>query len=934
MNKFFYTFIAFLLFTHLLSFSQSKQALKHSVYDTWSDIKAVKIHPNSNYISYSKSPQIGDSKLVILDVQDFTKIEVDRGENLVWDYKADFFAFKVVPEYDTIRKCKIANIKEKDYPEDSLYIWFPKTNKLSKIPSVKSYKCPKKFSGWIAYNHYPEKPVKDTTDKSDIDSTNAKDTTPKIEYKGGKLVIHNTLSGNISEVLYCDEYVWAEENPSLIYTTHYKNQLDSVELVWMNGNNLSYTTLLKTAGEIKNISLNKKGDKLAFIHSADTCKNKHYQLFYFDLPKLSKFEITDSITKAIPQNWVCSEHAKIWFADNDKYLFFGTSPKLPKEQPDTIPEDEIAVLDVWSYTDDLLQSDQLKNLEKEQKRSYTAVYHINNNFWVQLADSSMETLHTGFKGNPQTALGYTTRPYNKLISWESSNYRDYFIVDLSSGKRNLICEKCYPYLYSSLDMEKFVYYNPKDSTWYSLNNKDNQWYEIINSSEIAFFNQDYDNPGLPGPYGIGGFTYNSQSVLIYDKYDIWEIDLKNTSNIVNITYGRNQNKTYRYVKLDKEQEYININEGIVLSVFDNITKASGYSFFDYDSGLNSIIYENKSITGLSKAEESDNYIFRKSDYKNYPDVYYSNNLRLNNSTKITNAGDQNKDYYWGNVKLYSWTSASGDSLSGLLYTPDNFDPNNKYPMIVYFYERYSDQLHAHYSPRPSRSVINFPYYTSNGYIIFIPDIPYKIGKPGKSAVEAVVSGTLSLVEKGFIDKNKIGLQGQSWGGYQVAYIITQTDLFACAMAGAPVSNMTSAYGGIRWSSGKSRMMQYEDGQSRIGESMWDNLNAYIENSPVFYANKVNTPLLIMHNDNDGAVPWQQGLEFFLALRRLEKPVWLLSYNGDEHNLKQRANCKDLSIRMQQFFDYYLKDDYIPVWMSKGIPATYKNKNYGLELIKH
>jgi dipeptidyl aminopeptidase/acylaminoacyl peptidase len=931
MVKYCIVFILILSFGQL-SISQNKQVLNHSVYDNWWDVKDLKLHPNSNFVSYSKSPQIGDSKLVILNTNDFTKLEIERGGNLVWDYKAEFFAFMVVPEYDTIRKCKIADIKEKDYPEDSLYIWFPKDDELNKIASVKSYKCPDKYSGWIAYLHYPEKPIKDTASKTDSDSTTIKDTTPEIKYKGGKLVVYNSLTETKSEIIYCDEYVWAEETPSLVYSTHYKNELDSVKLVWMNGNDTSFNTLLKTAGEIKNISLNKRGDKLAFIYSADTSKQKHYQLFYYDLDKHKKYEVTDSLTKGIPINWVCSEHANIWFSDNDKHLFFGTCPKPPKELPDTIPKDEIAVLDIWSYTDDLLQSDQLQNLEKENKRSYTAVYHINKNKWIQLTDSTMESLRTGYKGNPELALGFTSRPYNKLISWDSDLYRDYYIVDLCSGERKMICQQCYTNLYTSPDVENAVYYSPEDSTWYALNFKNNEWHELTNNSDNAFYNEEHDTPGLPGHYGIAGFTKNSGSVLIYDKYDIWEADLKNIGEIENLTSGRKHNKTYRYVKLDEDEKYVNIQNGVVLSVFDNTTKSSGYAWFDYNSGINSIIFENKRISGLTKADESDNYVYRKSDYRTYPDIYYSRNLRLSNSTKISNAGDQNKDYFWGNVELYSWTSASGDSLSGLLYTPENFDPQKKYPMIVYFYEKYSDRLYNHYSPRPSRSVINFPYYTSNGYVIFIPDIPYKVGEPGKSAIDAIVSGTLSLIEKGFIDKNKIGLQGQSWGGYQVAYIITQTDLYACAMAGAPVSNMTSAYGAIRWSSGKSRMMQYEDGQSRIGETLWDNLTAYIANSPVFFADKVNTPLLMMHNDNDGAVPWHQGIEYFVALRRLQKPVWLLNYNGDEHNLKQRANCKDLTVRMQQFFDYYLKDAAMPMWMKDGIPAKYKKLNYGLELI--
>ena len=251
-------------------------------------------------------------------------------------------------------------------------------------------------------------------------------------------------------------------------------------------------------------------------------------------------------------------------------------------------------------------------------------------------------------------------------------------------------------------------------------------------------------------------------------------------------------------------------------------------------------------------------------------------------------------------------------------------------MMVYFYERSSDGLHQHFSPGPSRSSINRALYVSRGYLLFVPDIPYKIGWPGESAMNAVMPGVLSLVDEGFVDRGRIGVQGHSWGGYQISYMITRTNLFAAAEAGAPVSNMTSAYGGIRWASGMSRMFQYERTQSRIGGTLWDAQHRYIENSPLFQADKVETPLLMMHNDEDGAVPWYQGIEYFVALRRLQKPVWMLNYNGEGHGLGQRQNQKDWAVRMQQFFDHYLMDAPAPVWMEEGVPATMKGRTLGLE----
>jgi dipeptidyl aminopeptidase/acylaminoacyl peptidase len=252
-------------------------------------------------------------------------------------------------------------------------------------------------------------------------------------------------------------------------------------------------------------------------------------------------------------------------------------------------------------------------------------------------------------------------------------------------------------------------------------------------------------------------------------------------------------------------------------------------------------------------------------------------------------------------------------------------------MMVYFYEQNADNFHNHITPEFGRSIINFTFYTSRGYVVFVPDIVYKIGYPGESAINCVMPGVTSLISQGFIDKDRIGVQGHSWGGYQIAYMVTKTQLFKAAEAGAPVPNMTSAYGGIRWQTGLSRMFQYEHTQSRIGGSLWEYPLRFLENSPLFWLDKVNTPLLIMHNDADGHVPWYQGIELFSALKRLGKPTWMISYNDQPHWPLRYPNRKDWTTRMQQYFDYYLMDAPAPLWMTEGVPAVEKGINYGLEL---
>jgi dipeptidyl aminopeptidase/acylaminoacyl peptidase len=336
------------------------------------------------------------------------------------------------------------------------------------------------------------------------------------------------------------------------------------------------------------------------------------------------------------------------------------------------------------------------------------------------------------------------------------------------------------------------------------------------------------------------------------------------------------------------------------------------------------------LTMPQKAKFADNIIWSSQTVSQFPDIKMSD-LSFKTPMRISNANPQQSKFIWPRVEKVSWISFAGDTLKGLLYKPENFDAQRKYPMMVYFYEKSSDTEHRYNYPQPSRSIISIPFYVSNEYLVFVPDISYRTGQPGKDAYNAIVSGVRSLTDtRVYIDAKHIALQGQSWGGYQIAYLVTQTDMFAAAMAGAPVSNMTSAYGGIRWGTGMSRMFQYEETQSRIGGTLWEKPLHYIENSPLFHAPKVNTPLLIMANDNDGAVPWYQGIEYFMALYRLGKPVWMINYNGMDHNLEDKywANRVDLSTRMFGFFNHYLKGMPAPEWMTKGIPAVDKGEKWG------
>lgn len=898
-----------------------KKALKHSDYDSWKNLSRQKISNNGKWVSYEINPQKGDSYLYIYNSETNKLDSVQRGYSARFTSNSKQLIFKIKAQYDTIRQAKLDKIKKEKMPKDSLGIWNLTNNTIKKVAKLKSLKTAKEKGQWISYLVENDKIQKDSTKKA-----------KKNKFKTGKLNILNINSKEEYTFSMISEYIISEDASSILFIRKTKDSLLTSTINIFDTKTKKNKQIDSIFGEAKNLCLSSDGSKAAFLISTDTCKNKTYRLKYFTKGKYKT--IVDIDNKNLEKDYTVSEYGEIFFSNNSDKLFFGARQKPINEKKDSLLEEEKYHLDVWNWKDPLLQPQQKLEAEKELKRTFLCVFDTKTEKIKQLSHKNIPNIELFDKANSAIALGKSSNKYKQLESWDTW-YNDYYTVDINTGEKELILEKKNSRV-SISPSQKYVYwYETKDSTWNSYNIKTKSRKNITQSIQYNLYNETHDMPCDPRAYGIMGWTKDDKYVLVYDQYDIWKVDPEANHKAINITkqYGRQNNIVLRYIKLDKDKLYIDLKKDILLKAFNKKNKKSGY-FKLKNKTLTKIILDDYAYTTPIKSKKADKLIWKKSDFKLYPNLHISN-LDFSKKEKISEANPQQKDKLWGSVELVKWTTGDGEDLQGLLYKPDNFDPNKKYPMLVYFYERTSDRLHKHYVPQPNWSIINPSYCASNGYIIFMPDISYKkVGYPGESAYSSIVTGTLAMADRyKFIDKKNIALQGQSWGGYQIAYLITRTNLYKCAMSGAPVSNMTSAYGGIRWKSGRSRMFQYEHTQSRIGGTLWNSTLQYIENSPIFFAPKIETPLLIMHNDNDGAVPWYQGIELFVAMRRLQKPCWMLTYNKEQHNLMRRANRQDLSIRTMQFFDHYLKGKPAPAWMEKGIPATKKGKYDAYELIK-
>jgi len=926
-TPFYKKIVLVLLLIPITNFAQDKLKIDHNAYDNWKSIKSTLFSSEGTFVVYNLNPHKGDGTLFIQNTDKTILKSVERGKGAKIHYNEKFVTYQIGAQFDSLRQLKLDKVKKDKFPKDTLGIYWMDGDSTELIPGIESYKLAKE-GDWLAYLL-----AKDTREDCKVYKCKfrqKRNTCTKEKTSGKTLILYNPISNEKQEIFQVKEYYFNEKGTKLGYTTSVKGESDSLSLSIMDLElEFSIASLTTNSLAIKSITFDKEGNQLAFLESNDTNKRKVFELGYWSESGLSYI---DSLSTNMKNGWTVSEFNAPEFSRDGSKLFFGTNKIVTQTPEDTLLKNEKSKVDVWSWNDKQLQPMQLKRLKQELKRSYLAVYHIATKKLVQLANTKVPNVRLYDHDNSNFALGIANENHQKEQSWAFPWKSDYYLIDVEKGTQTEIDNGVSYGGTLSPSGNYFVWYNGADSTWHSKEIKLNKNYNLTQSISANFASDNNGNPFVAYPEGKGSWIKENgkEKLIIYSEFDIWLVDpsgMEETKSITN-QLGKSTNTVYRLNNLERDSTYITINNNLFHGV-DKITKDEFYvKPMDMSKRF---LQTNHTYYYLSKAKHSDKVLFRRMNFQDYPELSVSD-MNLLESTTLSESNPQQKEYNWGTVEQVQWKSYKGLDLDGLLYKPENFDSTKNYPMIVYFYEKYADDIHRHYIPKPTASIIYATEYVSNGYIVFIPDVLYEEGHPAKSAYDCILSGTDYLTGKyNWIDTTKMALQGQSWGGYQTAQLVTMTDKYTCGMAGAPVSNMFSAYGGIRWGSGMSRQFQYERTQSRIGCTIWECPELYVENSPIFGLPKVNTPLLIMHNDGDGAVPWYQGIEMFMGLRRLNKPVWMLNYNGDQHNLMQDANRRDLSIRMRQFFDYYLLDQPMPLWMKNGVKAIDKGKNLDLEL---
>ncbi len=868
------------------------------------------ISSDGRWVAYSLVPNWGDSKSVLINVEDNSKYEFERCTEPKFSFNSRWLVFKHNPKFTDIENA------EDEKPQSGVMLVNLLNQKREVFEKASSYVFSNN-SKWLVIKYFPEKAKSSKKSKEEKVLPEATKITLVDLENDSKIDISNVIDfsfDSLSQYLAYSVFEKGSKNNGL-YLLNLAGYFSLPKRLDGDSNTICFS-----------LSWNNKTQNLAYVKTIlrkSTIVDS--SLIYEYSVRTNEFsKLVDA--NEVPVGWYIPYKNNLKWTEDGERLFFGIKPLMDtvvQRETEKLHDTDVFNIEkilkranytLWHWLDSKIKPHERKWWDKNKDRLFYCIYHLKKGKFFQL--SNLEISQIEIVDNPYYTIGYSHQPYEREATWQG-DYFDLYLINLQTGEQRLIEKKLSEKAYLSPLGKYLVFY--KDKNWFLFDPQKDTLANLTGKMKYAFYDEDYDQPSPAPNYGFGGWFENDIAFLIYDKYDIWKFFCDSYSYICQtVIYGRDLQQTYRVIKLKEDKKHFSNFDSVLISVFDHKTKQNTLYALQFNIlGPDRIIDDDKlSYKFIQKADSADRVLLRVECYEQYPELYIAN-LSFKFRKQITNHQQEFVlPYEWGTTELVRWVNSKGDTLDGFIIKPANFDSTKKYPLIVWYYERFSQMKNDFIFPfvghRPC-----FQIYNSDGYVFFLPDIKYTIGHPGNSALDCITTGVRSLLKRKFIDSTAIGLMGHSWSGYQTAYIITQTPMFAAAVAGAPVGNMTSAYSGIRLESGLARQFQYEGYQSRIGGNLWDSLANYISNSPIFSAPKASTPILIMFGDEDGAVPWQQGIELYLAFRRANKPVFFLQYHNEGHWPNKYFNRLHYALKIKEFFDTYLKKTPPPDWIRDG-----------------
>ncbi len=924
LKRFFFFTSIIILFTTSTLLAQ-KQKLEPEGYGQWQNITSTDFSPDGNWFAYNISLVDGDGWLMLKKVGSDTTGEHKfmHGTRLEFSDDSRWAAFMIGVSEDDQEK-----LEKQDKPvRNKLALMNLSTAevKVDTIPGVSSFEF--SDSGrYLAMKKYKPKEVK--TEGTDLIVRNLDSGVNQIignvaefgfseegeqlavlieasEKLGNGVQLYN-LSENSIRVLDSDttqysKLVWHDEEPSLAFFKGRENEdfEDQTHMLY------AFKNINSEPQKMVFDQRKQSGfpDSMRIVDYQDPQWSEDGERLFFGVKKWDAKKEDKSNKKAAPDSSKTdSTRAGTAAADSIETDTTDAGKKLGEDlKPSNV--------EVWHWKDDDIQPRQELMADNNRRASDLSVWHLQQNKFVQLQDSTYELFQ--LTGDQEHGVGYDPNPYEPTFE---EDWKDVYLVDAATGDRRKILTK-FEYVRTSPGGNYLLYF--KDKNWWTYNIADERHTNITKDIDTRFENfNSVSGRKNARPFGAGQWAENDEWVLLYDQYDAYRMR-PDGSESTKLTNGTADKIRYRQTRVYTEEDYIKEGDPIFFAMYGDTTKNRGYARLETTGELERLIYEPAMIGRLDKAESAEKFVYRSETANDSPDFFFAEE-NFKDPIALTHTNPQQDEYHWADDELITFTNKRGEQLQGRLLYPADYEEGKKYPMITYIYERRSQTMHS-YSVPSRKSPYNFRRFSSEGYFVFQPDITYRLRDPGVSAVESVVPAVEKVLETGMVDKKKLGLTGHSWGAYQTTFIVTQTDLFNSAVAGAPLTNMISMYNSIYWNSGTPDAQIFETSQGRFPDPWWEDRENYVENSPIFNLESMNTPLLVEFGTEDGAVDFNQGVELYNTMRRMQKPFVMLVYEGENHGLGREENQIDYATRAFEWHEHFLLGEEAADWIDEGLP---------------
>ncbi|MFC3196131.1 alpha/beta hydrolase family protein [Parapedobacter deserti] len=934
-----------------VAFAQEKPPITWQDIPSWQYIRTgnTALSPDGNWLSWVSGPSEGDLSLTLRHTIDTSKYEFSIGATAttaVFSADGKWVAFRESPNDAA---AKAARKSRKPAYSKLHVVSLPDTQQVT-FDKIKAFSFSGEQPEWIAI------------------SFAAPESAPKGENvpKGADLLLYHLSSKKNFNLGNVAEYTFNKDGRYLAYTIDAHEQNGNG--IFLRDMNTGITIALDNdKATYSRIQWNEEGTAFALLKAN---KNETYETPVYSVIGISRIngEKTEKVIYSgvddenFPAGKGIAEHGRAYWSDDLGTLFFGIaklekkdkkkksngadstatkdsvavdSARLAKKDASTTspvksaatakpkPKDDIEKPDViiWNWQDKRLQSAQQVQQQRDKNFSFAAAYHVADNRFVQLADSNMRNVTIGPK--QLYALGYDYTPYELNNSLDGQTYVDVYSIDPKNGTKHLLLKKYYQSAARSLPFApngKLISYY-QDGEFYSFDLEKKQTFHLTALLDASFVNETDDHNVIKPATPHFGWSEDSRYVLIRDNYDLWRIAADGKQAVsLSDNWKQKKLRVMGAYSLYPDDKAIDLRKPQYFGVFNDATKQAGIALLNAGkTDLNILFIDDHSYGSLRKAKYQPVFSFTKENSTKSPELFLSTSASLNEAKQLTANTPDQEQYAWSaGVRLIEYVSGHGDTLQAALYLPAGYEEGKQYPTITYIYERLTQGLNNYAMPAFPGGGFNRAVYTSNGYAVLMPDIKYRLNDPGMSAVACVIPAVNAAIATGIVDSSNVAIHGHSWGGYQTSFLITQTNIFKAAAAGAPLTNMISMYSLIYWNSGSTNQPIFEASQGRLSPGYWDNWEAFTRNSPIYYIKQVQTPLLLLHNDKDGAVDYTQGIEYYNGLRRLNKPVVMITYKGENHGIAKDPNKKDYAVRMLEFFDHHLKAEPAPDWWARGI----------------